>query len=206
MSQHSHDGKNKFSRVLPEIELNEDTRLHLEWLSLQGGTEICHSERRLDDHLLGVHNLLQKWGNTKDVCLAGLFHSVYGTQTFARKCITMKQRPAVKQRIGERAERWVYLFATQNRDQWFDAVNKCSTSVFDASGYATRISQSDVSVLLEIELANIVEQLPHRTSTSTKTLRVYAQQIEKASSVVSNAALLETKNALVVANLANSPV
>jgi|AntAceMinimDraft_12_1070368.scaffolds.fasta_scaffold373654_1 hypothetical protein len=36
----------------------------------------------LDAHLAGVRRVLHAWGAGDDVCDAGLFHSIYGTEGF----------------------------------------------------------------------------------------------------------------------------
>ena len=43
-----------------------------------------HFGRPFREHLIGTHDLLDQWQNSENVCLAGLFHSVYGTKTFRR--------------------------------------------------------------------------------------------------------------------------
>ena len=46
-----------------------------------------HSGRTLFDHLKGVHDLLRDWDNEHHVCMAGLFHSIYGTNTFKHQSL-----------------------------------------------------------------------------------------------------------------------
>ena len=49
-----------------------------------GTHAIGHSERTLLDHLSGTCRLLESWSCPHTVCVAGLFHSVYGTSSFDR--------------------------------------------------------------------------------------------------------------------------
>ena len=51
----------------------------LKLINSWGAKEVAHSGRTLLDHLFGVHNLLAEWGAAPKLCLAGLFHSIYGT-------------------------------------------------------------------------------------------------------------------------------
>jgi hypothetical protein len=41
-----------------------------------------HTNRTLSNHLIRTYNILEKWDNTKEICLAGLFHSIYGTRVY----------------------------------------------------------------------------------------------------------------------------
>ena len=45
----------------------------LDRLSIQ---DIEHFGRPLKDHLVGTHDLLERWGCSEDVCLAGLFQII----------------------------------------------------------------------------------------------------------------------------------
>jgi hypothetical protein len=98
-----------------------------------------HSGRTLFEHLKGVHDLLRDWDNDYDVCLAGLFHSIYGTKVFKHQ--SLHDRGALVNMIGVKAELLVHLFATGDRPLF--------TSVEDK---AMR------KQLMEIEAANLLEQ------------------------------------------------
>jgi hypothetical protein len=93
-----------------------------------------HSGRAFFDHLKGTHDLLRDWGNPEYVCVAGLFHSIYGTQYFKHRCLPLNRRNELASLIGADAERLVYEFCTQDRN--------CLTD----------------PQLLEIEAANLIEQ------------------------------------------------
>ncbi len=98
-----------------------------------------HSGRTLYEHLKGVHDLLRDWDNEDHVCLAGLFHSIYGTNTFKHQ--SMSDRGALIRMIGVRAELLVHYFATKDRP------------------FFNSIEDKDVRRnLLEIEAANLLEQ------------------------------------------------
>jgi (p)ppGpp synthase/HD superfamily hydrolase len=73
-----------------------------------GTAEIPHSGTRFFSHLTGVHRMLKDWGCPEHVALAGLFHAVYGTQTFDRHGLPLERRHEVRDLIGERAERLAY--------------------------------------------------------------------------------------------------
>jgi hypothetical protein len=98
-----------------------------------------HSGRTLFDHLKGVHDLLRDWDNEHYVCLAGLFHSIYGTNTFKHK--SLSDRARLIEMIGLKAELLVHYFSTKDRP-FFESI--------EDKGVRRN--------LLEIEAANLLEQ------------------------------------------------
>lgn len=112
---------------------------HKTFLLELGCDSTPHSHRSLFEHLKGVHDLLRDWGNNADVCSAGLFHSIYGTNTFKHVSTTNRER--VREQIGEHAERLVLYFSTGKRP-FFKNLD----------------DQQMRRELMEIEAANLVEQ------------------------------------------------
>jgi hypothetical protein len=108
---------------------------------------INHSGRAFFEHLKGVHDLLRDWGNPEHVCVAGLFHSIYGTQYFKHRCLPLNRRAELVDLIGVEAECLVYEFCTQDRARLRDPQ------------------------LLEIEAANLIEQGGMSQETRRKLLR-----------------------------------
>ena len=53
------------------------------------------------DHLRAVQHLLQAWGMLEAITLAGLFHSIYGTEGFQDFQLSLDRRDDVKKLIGE---------------------------------------------------------------------------------------------------------
>jgi hypothetical protein len=107
-----------------------------------------HSGRSLFDHLVGTHDLLQRWGNREEVCDAGLFHSIYGTNAFRRQCWPLNRRANIANLIGSEAETLVYLFCTSNRPHDF---------IFPDDILAM-MPEATLRALREIEAANLIEQ------------------------------------------------
>jgi hypothetical protein len=86
----------------------------------QGGrrNHLRHSGRTLYDHLVGTYRILKSEGASRDVCLAGLFHSIYGTSIY--KADTMDannpaHRDTIRKLIGERAEMPAWVFGQLDR-------------------------------------------------------------------------------------------
>ena len=70
--------------------------------------DVPHSGSNLTNHLLGVHSLMLQTNAPEYLCLAGLFHSIYGTEYFHYdKPINRK---FVRDYIGKEAEELVFLF------------------------------------------------------------------------------------------------
>ena len=46
-----------------------------------------HSGRLRSDHLINVYRLLKEEGYSEEVCDAGLFHSIYGTEVYKQSSV-----------------------------------------------------------------------------------------------------------------------
>lgn len=53
---------------------------------------------------MGVQEVVRSLGATDDLILAGLFHSIYGTEGFQAFTVPLEKRPEIRELIGERAE------------------------------------------------------------------------------------------------------
>jgi len=122
--------------------------------------EIRHSGRDFYTHLKGTHDLLRAWENPEPVCLAGLFHSIYGTLHFRRRAFPIHNRRIIRDLIGEEAEFLAYVFCVTERPKAFLAQAAAAKIVLydDYADEIIRLSRSDLNKLLEIEVANLVEQ------------------------------------------------
>ena len=56
-----------------------------------------HSQGTLIDHLQNTYELLKQWNNPNYVWLAGLFHSIYGTQIYKKQSLGLQQRNLIKE-------------------------------------------------------------------------------------------------------------
>lgn len=69
---------------------------HLDLLIALNTDENPHSGGELIDHLKGTHDYLASWGNEQAVCLGGLFHSIYGTQSYKTESATVEVRAYIQ--------------------------------------------------------------------------------------------------------------
>jgi hypothetical protein len=122
--------------------------------------QIRHSGRDFYSHLKGTHDLLERWGNPKAICLAGLFHSIYGTWHFRRTAFPIERRYIIQELIGEEAEFLAYVFCVTKRPKEFIAnIGASETLLTDHHAKEVlRLSDAQLIDLLEIEAANLLEQ------------------------------------------------
>jgi len=112
---------------------------HRQFLIALDAQQTRHTGRTLFEHLKGVHDLLRDWDNPEDVCLAGLYHSIYGTNTFKHQ--SLHDRAKLVEMIGDHAEFLVHCFSTKDRPL-FESIDDPVVRM----------------QLLEIEAANLLEQ------------------------------------------------
>src|SRR5664279_4962606 len=94
------------SRLMRRDVMDSNYRCMVDFLVDLGTDSVPHTgEKGFLAHLIGVYRDLESWGCDRDVCRAGLFHSIYGTQIFRRFSLPLERRRDVQALIGERAER-----------------------------------------------------------------------------------------------------
>jgi 2OG-Fe(II) oxygenase superfamily len=105
----------------------------------------AHSGKTFYQHLKNVYQFLKQNHEREEVCFAGLYHSVYGTEFYKYDSDAMT-RDKVREMIGEYAEELAYIFCnTQNRRESF---------LNNTIGLTTQ-QQID---LCKIEYANLIDQ------------------------------------------------
>ena len=99
-----------------------DLKQHTDFLVSLGTEEIDHSgDKGFLAHLVAVCRYLERWGYSADVCMAGLYHSIYGTELFQGFTLPLTRRKEVQKLAGERAEYLAYLNCAMDRPS-FDAL------------------------------------------------------------------------------------
>ena len=177
---------------------SELTEAQLALLHVIGAHTISHSRRTLLDHLHGTYNLLCDWGNEPAVCLAGLFHSIYGTYIFSSHCVELERRDEIRERLGPQAEYLAYLFCIADRRTFFTPtidpdMTPASTPGIDSprplrhaeNGAPVTVSGNIRSQLLEIEAANLVAQLPYRSARKRRLMTWYQPAFADNSALIS---------------------
>lgn len=121
------------------------------------------NKRSLYSHLLGTYRILKKWNSSEEICLAGLYHSIYGTYSYRKSLVNLEQRGIIKAAIGSDAEKLVYYYCLEDRKHFsynFEQVNE-----FKLINYRDNkeiiLTQTELSALITIRLADHLEQLPY---------------------------------------------
>lgn len=123
-----------------------------------------HSRGTLLEHLQGTHDLLVDWGNAPEVCVAGLFHSIYGTYAFDKQSAELSMREKIRDAIGPDAERLVHLFCVTDRRCFYDHLGESRFTVRDiVEDGDVEMDRDTLAALIEIEVANVVDQVPRRS-------------------------------------------
>jgi len=143
-----------------------------------------HSGRTLYVHLVAVHQLLERSGHLPHVCLAGLFHSIYGTSAFKVQTLGEDKRGEVRTLIGTAAEELAWLFCHIKRPlATMQLLEGCTTLAFkDHTTYDLAQSQESsglsaeflANALISIEAANLLDQ---RTLWRQSILIAHAQKV-----------------------------
>lgn len=137
---------------------------HSALLKELGAHRTSHSRRTLLAHLTGTQNLLEEWGNPPVVCVAGLFHSVYGTYIFDQQSADFSMRKRIRDAIGTHAERLVYAFCVSDRRCFYEHLGETACRLPDiVHDRELTIDSADLAALIEIEVANVVDQVPFRS-------------------------------------------
>lgn len=148
--------------------------------------DIEHFGRTLKEHLIGTHDLLDQWQNSEDVCLAGLFHSIYGTKTFLPKALTTESRDDVRKLIGEQAEALVFVFGMSDRKHLLMENQSPPYRWIDhRTGEQSEICDDLLNNLVEMEIANFIEQMPFRTDKADSVIRDMQHRFESTTSRMS---------------------
>lgn len=138
--------------------------LHMFLVEILQSHLVGHMGKDYYSHLVGTYEFLHKWGNPPHILLAGLFHSIYGTQHYDLRPFPIAAREWIQLLIGKDAEKFSYLFCVMDRQREFfnhfyrqpDTAHIFVTDTY--TGTVETISWETYNFLLEIEAANLLEQ------------------------------------------------
>jgi hypothetical protein len=105
-----------------------------------------HTDGTFFEHLYRTSIFLERLEQTKEVCAAGLFHSIYGTEFYKYEGCSDVRRDDIKALIGEYAESLVYEFCKLE--------NRVNVLLDNKNNYNDSFRKD----LLFIEYANLLEQ------------------------------------------------
>ena len=134
-----------------------------DFLLTWGIDQVPHSQKTYLGHLIAVYRYLENQGCSEEVCQAGMFHSIYGTERFQGFKLPLERREEIRTLIGERAERLAYLNCAMNRAT-FDGVLDQTTEPYRITdritGEEVQLSRADYDDLCRVHLYDWLEQVP----------------------------------------------
>src|SRR3954470_11048066 len=126
--------------------MDQDYRRLTDFLVGMGVEQVPHTHKSYLAHLIAVFRSLESQGYPEDVCRAGMFHSIYGTEKFQGFTLPLERRDEVRALIGERAERLAYLNCAMDRpsfDRAVERVDKTNRVVDRVTGEEVLLSRQD---------------------------------------------------------------
>jgi hypothetical protein len=128
-----------------------------------GVEQVPHTGKSYLAHLVGVYRLMESEGCSEELCGAGMFHSIYGTEQFQGFKLPVEARGQVRGLIGERAERLAYLNCAMDRaslDRALERDGEPYPVVDRLTGAVVELSRADFDDLCRVHLFDWLEQVP----------------------------------------------
>jgi hypothetical protein len=128
-----------------------------------GIDEVPHTTKNYLAHLIALYNMMKSEGCSEELCRAGMFHSIYGTERFQRFALPLEKRREVRELIGLRAEHLAYWNCAMDRVSFDRAVSQALPPhrVRDRiTGEDVELSSDDFDHLCMIHLYDWLEQVP----------------------------------------------
>jgi len=131
---------------------------------IQLGVEnVSHTQKTYMAHLVNLYRLMEAHGADLELCAAGMFHSIYGTEVFQGFKLPVERRQEVRDLIGERAERLAYWNCFMDRSSLDRAVERGKPPYVirhRETGETVELSERDFNDLCRVHLFDWLEQAP----------------------------------------------
>jgi hypothetical protein len=140
-----------------------------------GAAGVSHVSGTLAAHLRRTGALLRSWGGRDALCLAGLYHAVYGTAGFQDKLLDVSRRQSIAEVIGPEAEAIAYLYGACDRARYHPRIGTAAQSRFADrfTGAEHTLSTAALRDFCELTVANEVEL----ATTSERFRRRYGSEL-----------------------------
>ncbi len=135
----------------------------IQYIRRIGAADVDHSDGSYLGHAAGVCRDLKAWNCSEEVCNAGLFHSIYGTEIFQSFVLPLEKRGEVRDLIGERAERLAYFncaIVYASFDATVAGSERPHTMIDRFTGCEVEVEPGDFEDLCAIHLCDRLEQFP----------------------------------------------
>jgi hypothetical protein len=162
--------------------------------------DVEHSRENLLSHLIHTYELLHRWNSSRELCIAGLFHSIYGTESFEFATVPPSDRQKIREQIGVEAEELVYLYCSCSRSSLYSNIDLGSPHFIrdSKSGELIYVGSETFARILTLDLANALEQIP-RLDLGADIISADLAMHKKASRFLPEIAVTELNQALAAA-------
>jgi len=143
--------------------MDKDYKRLTDFLLGMGVEQVPHTGKSYLAHLIAVYRILESQGYSQDVCRAGMFHSIYGTEKFQGFTLPLDRRGEIRALIGDRAERLAYLNCAMDRASFDRALTQPDGPyrfVDRITGETVELSRADFDDLCRVHLFDWLEQVP----------------------------------------------
>ena len=143
--------------------MDKDFKRLTNFLVEMGVEQVPHTDKSYLAHLIAVYRSLEAANCPLDVCRAGMFHSIYGTEKFQGFTLPLSRRDEVRTLIGDRAERLAYLNCAMDRasfDRAIDRQEEPYPIIDRITGEEVLLSRHDFDDLCHVHLLDWLEQVP----------------------------------------------
>jgi hypothetical protein len=147
-----------------------------------GIEQIAHTQKNYLAHLISVYKLMQANGCDEDLCRAGLFHSIYGTEKFQGFNLPVTRRSELAELIGSRAERLAYWNCQMDRsslDQLLAQAEEPFLLRNRDSGETMPLTRRELDDLCCVHLFDWLEQAPRSRFGWDYRRKAYRQMAER---------------------------
>ena len=147
-----------------------------------GIEQVAHTQKNYLAHLISVYKLMQGAGCEEELCRAGLFHSIYGTEKFQGFKLGLEQRAELSELIGSRAERLAYWNCLMDRGSLDELLGKPDEPFLlrnRESGEAMPLTRRELDDLCSVHLYDWLEQAPRSRFGWDYRRQAYRQMAER---------------------------
>ncbi|HEV3339287.1 MAG TPA: hypothetical protein VG125_02985 [Pirellulales bacterium] len=142
--------------------MDKNVKRLTDYLIAEGVNEIGHTNKTYLAHVIGVYRYMEARGCTEELCRAGMFHSIYGTELFQGFKLPLERRPEIAELIGERAERLAYWNCAMDRASFDRALERGQGPyrfLNRLTGEDVELAQQDFDDLCTLHLYDWLEQV-----------------------------------------------
>jgi hypothetical protein len=147
-----------------------------------GIEQVAHTQKNYLAHLVSVYKLVQGAGCDEDLCRAGLFHSIYGTEKFQGFKLGLEQRAELVELIGSRAERLAYWNCLMDRGSLDELLSHADEPFLlrnRESGEMMPLTRRELDDLCCVHLYDWLEQAPRSRFGWDYRRQAYRQMAER---------------------------